>query len=144
VVDAHPCAPALLLAGPPRSAEAFRVTELALEILERAGLPPPEAAALVRQMTTLLVAPYVVYGAGAGDRGQRSGEVGMGDEGEGGEGIARGDPGEMPPLDGLPRLRAALPHMAEWSDPRRDRELAVELLVGGVEALRRRATRSPR
>jgi TetR/AcrR family tetracycline transcriptional repressor len=133
VADAHPCAPALLLSAPPRSAEAFRATEVALEVLERAGFSPRDAAALVRQVTTLVVAPYVVYGGGAVVPAAGHGG-GNGNE-DGGEG---GGAGEILPPEGLPRLRAALPHMADWSNPRRDRELAIELLVGGIEALRRR------
>jgi AcrR family transcriptional regulator len=112
----HGCTADLLQHQPFRSAEAPRLTELALRILHDAGFDLPEALQVVQQLGTLLLvrpAPLPMPSPGSGTRATAA----------------------------LKRRYPLLTSLGKkgwpWNQPKRDRDLGVELLVLGIEGLLR-------
>jgi TetR/AcrR family tetracycline transcriptional repressor len=114
----HPCTADLLQRQPFRSVQAPRLTELALAILGDAGFDPREALPVVQQLGTLLVVrPAPPPPTAASDR----------------------DPAQAAELRRRYPLLASLGKKGwQWNQPDQDRDLGVELLILGIEGLRRR------
>ncbi|HEU5314470.1 MAG TPA: TetR/AcrR family transcriptional regulator C-terminal domain-containing protein [Chloroflexota bacterium] len=129
IAGSHPCAPALLGGRPPASRRALLATEVTLALLARAGFAPRDAAALLQQLSALMLASAPRFGRPRppdeeGRAGRRSDAA-----------VESLPPGEFP------HFTAALPYLAGWSDAGRDRTLGVELLVAGLEVLSARPRR---
>jgi hypothetical protein len=116
----HPCTADLLQRQPFRSAEAPRLTELALRILHGAGLELSEALQVVQQLGTLLLVRPAPASLVSPDP----------------------DPGAAAELKRRYPLLASLGKRGwRWNQPDQDRDLGVELLILGIEGLLRRRRR---
>lgn len=129
ITDSHPCAPTLLGGRPPASRRALLATEVTLALLARAGFPPRDSAALLQQLSALMLASAPRFGRPRPPEDQARAS-------------RRSDAAveSLPPGE-FPHLTAALPYLAGWSDAERDRTLGVELLVAGLEVLSARSRR---
>jgi AcrR family transcriptional regulator len=126
VLRAHPSAAVLIGALPTAASEhALRATEVALDILRRAGFTPAEAAHVTRQIvrtTTSMV---------TADLAPRDAEAGT-------EAFLRSLPPER-----FPRVIEAAGALTAGEDPESFYDLVIELVLAGVEsaAARRRRDR---
>jgi AcrR family transcriptional regulator len=121
VLRAHPAAAVLIGSLPTTASEnALRATEVALDILRRAGFPPDEAAhvttQIVRTTTSMVIAEL--------DEIPPSGESAVDKEA-----FLR----SLPP-DRFPRVIEAAGPLSASEDPERFYELVIELILAGVEA----------
>jgi AcrR family transcriptional regulator len=130
VLRAHPSASQLVIAGEKGSPAALHVTEVALELLRRAGFGPADAAAIARSglWTGLMLAmsePGHDPALSPGERAetQRRSQIRL----------------AMLPPEQYPRLVEAAVPMTACDDPDRHYRFGIHLFVGGVEALARRA-----
>lgn len=123
VVEAHPAAP-FLLARPFRSPSAFRVAEMMLAILSRAGFDGDASVRLLQVLTGMILGPAIhreTYRAAWRSRPpDRSSEW---------------NPADYPSADVAPHLAAAADQLAQWSSGPEADHITIELWVGGVEAL---------
>jgi AcrR family transcriptional regulator len=130
VLREHPSASQLLIAGEKGSPAALRVTEVALDVLRQAGFGPADAAAIARSglWTGLMLAmsePGHDPALSPGERAeaQRRSRIRL----------------AMLPPEQYPRLVEAAVPMTACDDPDRHYRFGIDLFVGGVEALARRA-----
>ena len=133
VLRAHPSAAALIGSLPTTASEnALRATEVALDILRRAGFSPDEAThvthQIVRTTTSMVIAELDVTPA--------PGEPGA--DADGKEAFLR----SLPPTR-FPRVIEAAGPLSARDDPETFYDLVIELVVAGIEvaAARRRDSR---
>jgi TetR/AcrR family transcriptional regulator, tetracycline repressor protein len=136
VREQHPCTADLLQSQFSGSSQAPRLTQVALQILERAGFDPATALPIVQQLGTLLVVrtrPPTPPATGSPAARQRPPHPSSSAEAQ-----------KDPPFHSLGRRSrlgaSAVPPSPgktawSWSHPRQDLELGVELLIHGVEGL---------
>ena len=128
VLRAHPSASQLLLAGEKQSEGAREATEVALEVLHRAGFDPRQATEIAR--SALYIALMLVMS-------EPGYEPGLSEE-ERAE-VQRRKMVELAslPPDRYPRLVAAAVPMTACDDPEFHYRFGVDLFIAGVEAMAR-------
>jgi AcrR family transcriptional regulator len=126
VLRAHPSASELLVAGEKQSAAALEATEVALEILHRAGFDPQQASAVARSVlwTGLMLA-----------MGEPGRDPSL-DEAERAEHQRRNRIRlAMLPPDRYPRLVEAAVPMTACDDPDFHYQFGIDLFIHGVQAM---------
>lgn len=123
VLRAHPSAAVLIGALPTAASEnALRATEIALDILRRAGFSPEEAAHVTRQIvrttTSMVIAELVEVPAPGEPAGATDTEAFL---------------RALPPAH-FPRIIEAAGPLSAREEPESFYELATELIVAGIEA----------
>ena len=135
VLRAHPSASRLLISGEMGSPAALRVTEVALEVLRRAGFGPDGAAAIARSglwtglMLSMSEPGHDLPGLSEAERAevQRRSRVRL----------------AMLPPDRYPRLVESAEPMTACDDPDRHYRFGIDLFIGGVQVMAARGRPGP-
>lgn len=134
VCRAHPATAVLLGTRNNASEAALRATEVALDILRRAGFSPAEATTISRQAlraTTALVTEQPAFTSTRGDREQQRAR-------EGTRAFL-----ESLPVERFPRVVEAAEPLSACDDPEAHFELGLDLVLAGIDAAASHRARPP-
>jgi AcrR family transcriptional regulator len=129
----HPCTGDLLRHPPGLSPHVLRLTEGALELLRGAGFEPEAAIAILQQLGALVTSQAALRPV----RAAAPAPPPVPD----GSPSSSSSPWAAVPRDRYPRMHEAAAHLGRWDQVQ---DLGIDMLVLGIEGLRRQAGRAAR